>query len=133
VRPWPEGAGNSARRRLRTDSASVVLAGPSHAGKSTLCTALMTDGLYCYSDDSAVIDDAFRVAGMPFPLMLRKSSWPILKSRLAEPESINVHHRSGIEAGFLPSNLPESSSPQYRSRLWCSWNIGHTPGLRWNH
>lgn len=94
-----------------TGSGCVLLAGASHAGKSTLCAALTAHGLYCYSDDSAVIDCAFRVAGMPFPLALRKSSWPVLESRLACRERISVHPRAGDEVGFLPSNLPHNSSP----------------------
>src|SRR5262249_25017974 len=92
-------------------SGCVLLAGASHAGKSTLCAALMAQGLYCYSDDSAVIDRAFRVAGMPFPLMLRKPSWPTLKSRFPGIERIGVHRRLGVDTIFLPSNLPDNSSP----------------------
>jgi hypothetical protein len=76
-----------------------------------LCAALMAEGLYCYSDDSAVLDREFRVAGMPFPVMLRKSSWPVLESRLACMERVSTHCRAGVEAGFLPSNLPGSTSP----------------------
>jgi len=94
-----------------TGAACVLLAGASHAGKSTLCAALMAHGLYCYSDDSAVIDRAFRVAGMPFPLMLRQASWPVLESRLASLERVGIHRRAGVEVCFLPSNLPGSSSP----------------------
>src|SRR5579863_8935414 len=57
-----------------TDSDCVILAGASHAGKSTLCAALMALGYYCYSDDSVVLDRQFKVSGMPFPLTLRESS-----------------------------------------------------------
>lgn len=94
-----------------TTSACVILAGASHAGKSTLCAGLMSRGLYCYSDDSAVIDRSFRVAGMPFPLALRKSSWPILASRQGCLQRMAIHRRAGEDVGFLPSNLPRHSSP----------------------
>ena len=94
-----------------TSAACILLAGASHAGKSTLCAALMAHGFYCYSDDSAVIDRAFRVAGMPFPLMLRQSSRQVLESRLASLERVGIHRRAGAEVCFLPSNLPGSSSP----------------------
>jgi hypothetical protein len=97
-----------------TGDACVLLAGASHAGKSTLCAALMAQGLYCYSDDSAVIDRAFRVAGMPFPLTLRQSSWPVLESRLASVEGTGMHRRAGAEVCFLPSNLPAGASPAAR-------------------
>lgn len=95
-----------------TDSDCVILAGATHAGKSTLCAALMAGGLYCYSDDSAVLDRQFKVSGMPFPLTLRKSSWPILDSRI--PSFIDrapVRQRAGCTVRFLPSNLPSNSSP----------------------
>jgi hypothetical protein len=94
-----------------TASGSVLLAGASHVGKSTLCAALMAHGLYCYSDDSAVIDREFRVAGMPFPLVLRKSSWPVIEPRLTRMERMSIHRRAGNDVGFLPSNLPDNSSP----------------------
>jgi hypothetical protein len=94
-----------------TSAGCVLLAGASHAGKSTLCAALMAHGLYCYSDDSAVIDRGFRVAGMPFPLVLRQSSWAVLQSRLARFERAGIHRRAGAEVCFLPSNLPAGSSP----------------------
>ena len=99
-----------------TDSACVVLAGASHAGKSTLCAALMAEGLLCYSDDSAVIDRECRVAGMPFPLVLRKSSWPLLSSRAVSLELSPVMRRQGADVRLLPSNLPSNGSPAVPAR-----------------
>jgi hypothetical protein len=93
-----------------TDTASVLLAGASYSGKSTLCAALVARGLRCYADDSAVIDENFRVAGMPFPLTLRKSAWPALEGLIGR-EQLRAHTRWGVEAGFLDSNLPAGSSP----------------------
>ncbi len=93
-----------------TDTGSVLLAGASQAGKSTLCAALMARGLRCYGDDSAVIDGDFHVAGMPFPLTLRKSSWPVLE-RLIRREQLRIHTRYGMEVGYLDSNLPAGASP----------------------
>jgi hypothetical protein len=95
-----------------TASDCVILAGATHSGKSTLCAALMAGGLYCYSDDSAVLDRHFNLSGMPFPLTLRSSSWPVLDSHF--PSFIDrapVHRRSGCTVRFLPSNLPANSSP----------------------
>jgi hypothetical protein len=95
-----------------TFSRCVILAGSSHAGKSTLCAALMAGGLYCYSDDSAVLDRQFKVAGMPFPLVLRESSWPVLDSRFPSfLDRTRIHSRWGCSVRFLPSNLPANSSP----------------------
>ena len=97
-----------------TASGCVILAGASHAGKSTLCAALMAEGFLCYSDDSAILDRHFEVAGMPFPLMLRESSWLVLESRFApymDTKRARVHRRFGCDVRFLPSNLPANSSP----------------------
>jgi hypothetical protein len=95
-----------------TASGCVILAGPSHAGKSTLCAALMAGGFFCYSEDSAVLDRQFKVSGMPFPLMLRESSWPILDSRFASfMEGACIQERWGCKVRFLPSNLPANDSP----------------------
>ena len=93
-----------------TDTRAVLLAGASQAGKSTLCAALMARGLRCYGDDSAVLHGDFQVAGMPFPLTLRKSSWPILES-LIRREQLRIHTRYGVEVGYLDSNLPAGASP----------------------
>jgi len=95
----------------------VILAGASHAGKSTLCAALMGRGFYCYSDDSAVLDREFRVGGMPFPVMVREESWPVLESRVASfVERAPILQRWGFNVRFLPSNLPGSSSPSAPAR-----------------
>ena len=54
------------------DSDAIILAGPSFAGKSTVCHALMQSGLICYSDDSACLTTSFELAGMPFALAMRE-------------------------------------------------------------
>jgi hypothetical protein len=95
----------------------VILAGATHAGKSTLCAALMGRGLYCYSDDSAVLDRQFRVCGMPFPTMVREESWPVIASCVdAFYKRAPVHQRWGMTVRFLPSNLPRNSSPVARAK-----------------
>jgi hypothetical protein len=51
--------------------------------------------LLCYSDDSACLTTGFQVAGMPFALSLRESSWHLFP-HLDRPR-------------FLPSNLNGTS------------------------
>jgi hypothetical protein len=53
------------------NSAAMILAGASFAGKSTLCAALVEAGYLCYSDDSACLTRSWEVAGMPFALAMR--------------------------------------------------------------
>jgi hypothetical protein len=95
-----------------TASGCIILAGSSHAGKSTLCAALMAEGFLCYADDSAVLDGQFRVSGIPIPLTLRESSWPVLAARFpAFMNGASVHRRWECNVRFLPSNLPANYSP----------------------
>ena len=92
-----------------TESAGILLAGASYSGKSTLCAALMAQGLLCYGDDSAIIRDDFQVAGMPFPLTLRKAAWSALEGVICS-ERLRSHTRLGMEVGFLDSNIPADAS-----------------------
>ena len=72
----------------------------------------MAKGLYCYSDDSAVIDRHFRVAGMPFPVMLRQSSWSVIEALLpVGMAQARTSQRWGTEVRFLASTLESNSSP----------------------
>jgi hypothetical protein len=64
------------------DGGGVLLfAGPSQAGKTTLCAALMASGFTFYGDDSAAIGEDGAVSPMPFRLMIREGSWQVLHSR----------------------------------------------------
>jgi hypothetical protein len=87
----------------------ILLAGESQSGKSTLCAALMRRGLSYHCDDSAVLDHEFRVAPMPFPIMLRSGSWPLLQTRFPELKDAPVYNRWGIDVRFLP--LVPASDP----------------------
>jgi hypothetical protein len=82
-------------------SAEVLLAGGSHCGKSTLCAALMGRGLPYHCDDSAVLDRQFRVAPMPFPIMLRSGSWPLIENRFPAFRDAPVYRRWGTDVRFL--------------------------------
>jgi hypothetical protein len=53
---------------------AIVLPGPSHAGKSTLVSALVDAGATYYSDEYAVFDDKGRVHPYARPLALRADS-----------------------------------------------------------
>jgi hypothetical protein len=79
----------------------ILLAGHTHSGKSTLCAALMSRGLPYHCDDSALLDREFRVAPMPFPIMLRPGSWPLLDARFPELKHAPVYSRWGTNVRFL--------------------------------
>jgi hypothetical protein len=116
-----------------TTSSCVILAGASYAGKSTLCAALMAEGLFCYSDDSAILDRHFELFGMPFPLVLRESSWQVVESRFPSfREHARAHKRFGCDVRFLPSNLPANSSPAVapKALLFVDYQPGAPSELR---
>jgi hypothetical protein len=79
----------------------VLLAGHTHSGKSTLCAALMGRGVPYYCDDSAVLDRDFRLTPMPFPIMLRQGSWPLIEERFPEFGKSPVYRRWGSDIRFL--------------------------------
>ncbi len=80
----------------------VLLAGHSHCGKSTLCAALMGRGLPYHCDDSAVLDQEFRVTPMPFPVMLRPGSWSLIEDRFPGFKEAPIYSRWGTNVRLLP-------------------------------
>jgi hypothetical protein len=89
----------------------MLIAGDSGAGKTTLCAALMARGVPYHCDDSAVLDQHFRVAAMPFSLALREGSWPLLIPKLPALRSKPVYHRWGTDVRFLPPQSLEGPTP----------------------
>ena len=84
----------------------VLLAGQTHSGKSTLCAALMSRGIPYLCDDSAVLNQDFQVAPMPFPIMLREGSWPLLEPLIPGLKSAPGQTRWGTGARFLQPPAP---------------------------
>jgi hypothetical protein len=77
----------------------------------------MGHGLLCYSDDSAVLDQDFRVCGMPFPVMVRQESWPLMEACMPGfSQRAPAQERWGATVRFLPSNLPRNASPSARAQ-----------------
>ena len=81
---------------------AVILAASTNSGKSTLAAALLSSGLRLLSDDSAAITTTRQVLSLPFALMLRSGSWPVLAPYFPELETTTVYHRYGEPVRFLP-------------------------------
>jgi hypothetical protein len=63
----------------------------------------MHSGMYVLSDDSAAIDrQTAQVVSLPFALMLREGSWPILSSYIPELHAAPTFYRNGDYVRFLP-------------------------------
>jgi len=93
-----------------TADRSVLFPAAGEQGKSTLVAALMHAGLSFYCEDSAAVErHTLRVARMPFSLMIREGSWPLLQSRFPELAKAPVMHRYGHKVRFLPP-MPSTSA-----------------------
>jgi hypothetical protein len=121
-----------------TPDACVILAGASLSGKSTLCHALMQEGLLCYSDDSACLTPDFHVAGMPFALAMREGE-RFRPSNLngyspaAPPVAlIFVNYQPGAAVALEPLSAFESFLKLQQSGFWVE-HTEHSIGsfLRW--
>ncbi len=86
---------------------AIILPAATNSGKSTLTAALLHSGLHFLSDDSAAIHHLSRqVIPLPFALMLREGSWPILTPSFPELTSTPTFYRNGDHVRFLPPFNP---------------------------
>jgi hypothetical protein len=85
-----------------TSRRSIILPAATNSGKSTLTAALMHSGLYVLSDDSAAIDrQTEKIVSLPFALMLREGSWPVLSPYFPELDWAPTFYRNGDSVRFL--------------------------------
>jgi len=85
-----------------TSHRCIILPAATNSGKSTLTAALMHSGLYVFSDDSAAIDrQTAQVVSLPFALMLREGSWPVLSPYFPDLPSAPTFYRNGDYVRFL--------------------------------
>jgi hypothetical protein len=62
-------------------NACVLLAGPSHSGKSTLIARLLKDGYKLISDDLTGIEPSHgAISGLPLAIKVREGSWSVLNT-----------------------------------------------------
>ena len=97
---------------------AVLLSAPTGSGKTTLTAALTyTAGLRLLSDDSSAITAGHpqQVLSLPFALMLRPGSWPVLTPYYPEIPNLPIDTRYGISVRYLsPSNTSTKPAvPQY--------------------
>jgi hypothetical protein len=85
-----------------TSHRCIILPAATNSGKSTLTAALMHSGLQVFSDDSAAIDrQTAQIVSLPFALMLREGSWPVLSPYFPELQSAPTFYRNGAYVRFL--------------------------------
>ena len=96
---------------------AVILPAATNSGKSTLTAALASSHgkLRFLSDDSAAITTSNEILSLPFALMLREGSWPVLAPYLPELATTGVSHRFGEPIRFLappPATTIASAVPE---------------------
>jgi len=97
-----------------SESNCLIFPAATHSGKTTLAATLMASGLMLYADDSVALRRADRqVTPMPFALMIREGSWPIISERFPAFESLPIYERYGETVKFLQPrhDIPLSPAP----------------------
>lgn len=92
-----------------TPEQCVIFPAASHSGKTTLAAALVHAGLTFYSDDSVALEnDSLTIPAMPFAMMIREGSWPVLSQLFPDFQQAPIHNRYGENVRFF---TPPVSSP----------------------
>ena len=84
-----------------SSSRAILFPAATNSGKSTLTAALLHSGFRVLSDDSAAVLTTNEVLPLPFALMLREGSWPVLEPYFPELAHAPVHNRYGDLVRFL--------------------------------
>lgn len=115
-----------------SDSRCVVFPGSTQSGKSTLAAVLMQMGMTFYSEDSVLIEpDTLTVPAMPFALMIREGSWPVLCPRHAKLPAAPIVSRFGQRVRFLPAaNVSASGSGRVAALVFSRFEPGAGTDIR---
>lgn len=90
----------------------VLMPGRSGSGKSTLTAALVAAGHTYFTDDTAMLDEAFQSIPLPSPLVLKGKKWPSLAPILPDISHLPVHVRGGAEMRYWsPPNSRVARAP----------------------
>ncbi|MBV9156596.1 MAG: PqqD family peptide modification chaperone, partial [Acidobacteriaceae bacterium] len=110
----------------------VLFPAASQSGKTTLAAALMHAGLMFYTDDSAPLEAGkFAVPVMPFSLMIREGSWPVLLPRFPELAKSPILSHWGQNVRFLsPRNRDYTGSAKVSAIVFSRFERGATTSLQ---
>ena len=105
------------------ESRCVIFPAATHSGKSTLAAVLMHSGLTLYADDSVALDrGTMKIPAMPFALMVREGSWPLISMRFAAFEDLATYNRYGQNVRFLqPTGQSDLASAQACAIVFSRW------------
>jgi hypothetical protein len=109
-------------------SQCVIFPAATHSGKTTLAAVLRGAGLKLYADDSVALDrGSLKVPAMPFALMVREGSWPVISARFPEFEKLPTFSRYGENVRFLqPGSDIGQPAAQPCAIILSQWEAGAT-------
>jgi hypothetical protein len=106
-----------------SESKCVIFPAATQSGKTTLAAVLRGAGLTLYADDSVALDrQSLKVPAMPFGLMVREGSWPVISARFPGFENLPTYNRYGQNVKFLqPSGAVSNSAAQACAIVFSGW------------
>jgi hypothetical protein len=106
-----------------TDDKCIIFPAASHSGKTTLAAALVHAGMTFYADDSVVLQaESLKIPAMPFAMMIREGSWPVVSERFPRFQSAPTHERGGENVRFFyPANLARDCA-RPAAIVFSQWN-----------
>ena len=101
----------------------LIFPAATHSGKTTLAAILMASGLMLYADDSVALQrEDLKVPAMPFALMVRQGSWPIISARFPAFRNLPIYNRYGETVKFLqPGRQVANSVAQGCAVVFSQW------------
>jgi hypothetical protein len=99
---------------LERGGRTLLLAGPSGAGKTTLSLALARAGWNFGSDEILLLDRDLGLRALPLPPCIKADAFPLIESWFPELRSAPQHERYGYVVKYLPiRSMPLVGLPGY--------------------
>jgi hypothetical protein len=109
----------------------LLLPGDAGSGKSTLAAALMARGFALLGDDTVLLEDDFRVRGLPFALAIKAGAWDLLKPYHPSLFGLPVDRRpDGRVVRYLRPGQMAARSLPVRWMVFPSWERSSDPRLK---
>ena len=89
----------------------LAMPAASGSGKTTLTAALAASGLPYGTDELIVLNESLVAHPVSFPLCVKEASWPVLKGRYPDIDSLPAYRRFGKRARYVPPARPIPPAP----------------------
>jgi hypothetical protein len=103
----------------------VLFPAASHSGKTTLTARLHAAGFEVYSDDFAGVQRSdLRIPAMPFAMVVREGSWPVIREFVPGFDRIGERVRFGQRVKFLSSGPGNVEPAEAVAMVVTRWDAG---------